>query len=80
MALVAGEIALQSLRGNIAGDALRVDADARAFDGFVVEVGAENLHVAVALCPFQTFAHENRKREDLLAACAARHPEAIPGN
>ena len=75
-AVVAGEVALQTLRRDIAGNALRVAAVARRFDGVVVQVRAEQLHVAVALGGLQVFAHEDRQRVQLLAGGTARHPDA----
>ena len=48
-AVAASEVAFQAGPADIAGDAFRVVAITGGLDGFAVQVGAEDLHLAVAL-------------------------------
>ena len=75
-AVFLGKEPLQALRCDVAGDADRVEADARRFNGPVVQVRRENLHDEAELLLRQVFTDEDGERIGFLSGRTAGNPQA----
>ncbi len=75
-AVFLGKEPLQARRGEVPGDADRVEAGACRFNGPVVQVRGENLQGEAELPLRQVFSNENCERIGLLSGGTAGNPQA----